>query len=133
MEECWRGAVESPVKEQLAGRGLEQVFAPDHLGDVHGGVIYYDRELIGRQVIVPPDDEISKIYSGAIPLWAAVSILEPDHLAGRNAESPVDPVSRFSGEAGGSSRTTSPGIEWFVLAEMGGSQSALHVLTGAHT
>ena len=52
------------IEKDLASSGLEQVFATDDFRDGHGGIIHDDSELIGGQIIVTPNDEISEIASG---------------------------------------------------------------------
>jgi hypothetical protein len=49
------------IKKQLPGGGKEQIGSPDHLGNLHGGIVDGTGELVGREVIVAPEDEIAKI------------------------------------------------------------------------
>ena len=77
------------VKEQLAGRGSEEVRAADDFGDPHCGIIHNDGELIGRDAVVAPDYEISEIFPSHKSLRAEMAIEERDGLAVRDAKAPV--------------------------------------------
>ena len=89
MIEFRRWETQRAVKEQLAGRRSEEIRTADDFGDLHGGVIHHNGELIGRDVVVPPDNEISEIIPGNKPLRAEMAIRESDDLAVRDAKAPV--------------------------------------------
>src|ERR1043165_8991142 len=61
MEELWRRQIQSLVKQQLPGGGFEQIFATNNFGDAHGGIVHNNGKLIGRQTIMTPNDEITKV------------------------------------------------------------------------
>ena len=64
MAEFRRGQLERAIEEQLPERRAKQVGAAHHLGDPLGGVIDHDGELVGRHVVLSPDDEIAKVEAG---------------------------------------------------------------------
>ena len=86
-----RWKTERPVKEQLSGGRDQKVLAPDDLGDVHGRVIHHHRQLISRNVIVAPENEIPKVPAGDQMLRAHCHIGEFDGFAVRNPEAPAGP------------------------------------------
>jgi len=65
-------------QQDLAGGGSQQVSATDHFGDTHGGVIRHDRELVGRDIVAPPDHEIPEILAGHEALRALAKVGEGD-------------------------------------------------------
>src|ERR1017187_8195999 len=89
MKETRRLQTERAVQENLAGGGLEQILAADDFGDLHRRVVHYDRQLVSRNIIVPPDDEIAKIFSGDELLRAAVAIDEGNCFPVRHPETPA--------------------------------------------
>lgn len=56
--------VQGSIEQELASGRFEQVFAADNFGNVHGGIVDDDGELIGGEVIVTPNDKVSEIGSG---------------------------------------------------------------------
>jgi len=89
IEQRWLGP-ERVIEKQLPGSGLEQVLTPDDLGDPHRGVIDHHGEVVGWNVVVPPHDEITKIFPGHELLRAIMPVREGNGLTIRNAEPPVD-------------------------------------------
>ena len=59
----WRQS-QRAIKQQLSCGAYEQIRAPHHLGNAHGRVIRHASELIGRDIIRPPDHKIAKIPPG---------------------------------------------------------------------
>jgi hypothetical protein len=89
MTKIWRRPPERTIEKQLPKRRAEQVRAAHHFGDLHDCVIDHDGELVSRNVVFPPDDEITKRNSpnGALRPGAMVDKLQ--RFAFRNAETPV--------------------------------------------
>ncbi len=61
MAKLRRWKSQRAIEEKLPKGGMKQVRATHQLGDLHGGVIDHDRELIGRDVVFSPDDEVAKV------------------------------------------------------------------------
>jgi hypothetical protein len=78
------------IEESLTGGGNKQVGSADDLRDSHGRVIRDHGELIGWNIVVSPDDEVSEILSSVELLWAEAAIVEADDLAVRNLEAPTE-------------------------------------------
>jgi len=74
----------------LAGGGLEQVGSADDFGDLHGGVVDGDSELVGRNSVFAPDEEVAEVFAGGEGLVAEVFVFKCDCLVVRDLESPVD-------------------------------------------
>src|SRR5436190_1459677 len=89
MIKCWWGQAQSSVEEELSGSGFEEVFAADHFGNFHGGVIDYHSELVRRNIIVSPDDEVTEVAAGDETLGTEVEIREADFFAVRDQKTPV--------------------------------------------
>src|SRR5437867_3525366 len=58
-----RGSFQSqrPIEQELAGGGLEQVFASHDLRDLHRGVVHNNRKLIRGKLIMAPHHKVSEI------------------------------------------------------------------------
>ena len=81
MEEGWGRQLQRAVEEELAGGGEQQIGSAHNLRDAHGRVVRHDRELIGRNIVVAPDDEVAEVASSDECLWAEVAVDEGDGLA----------------------------------------------------
>jgi hypothetical protein len=46
--------------------------------------------MIGRRVVVAPNDEIAEIFPRNEPLWPEMSVCKHQSLAIRNEEPPID-------------------------------------------
>src|ERR1051326_1036393 len=89
MIEIWRSQTERPIEQELPGGGLQQIFASNDFSDCHGCVIQDDGELIGGQVIVTPDDEVTQIPAGHEFWRAIVAVDKRNDLAIRNLKAPI--------------------------------------------
>lgn len=88
MIESWRSQGKRPVEQELASGGEQEVGTANHFGDLHGGIVRDDGELISGNVIVTPDDKIAEIFSGDELLRTEMAIGESHGQAVRNAEAP---------------------------------------------
>ncbi len=70
------GEPECAQQEQLPGCRLQQIFSAHYLGDAHGGIIDYDCQLIGWNIITPPDEKIAEIFSGEVALFSQIQVRE---------------------------------------------------------
>ena len=84
------GKEKGALQEDLAGGGFEEVAAADYFGDVGVGVVDHTGELVGRQAVFAPDEEVSEVGPGFEGLWAEVFIFEADNRFVGNAEAVVD-------------------------------------------
>lgn len=91
MKELRHGFVQSAIEQELPGGGLQEVLAPDNLSDLHRAVIGNHRQLIGRDVVMAPNHEISKISSRDEFLGTVAPIVEANSFSIRDAKTPVDP------------------------------------------
>ena len=57
------GEFECAKEKKLAGGGFEQIGSANDFGDLHGGIVDHDGELVGGDVVATPNDEISEIAS----------------------------------------------------------------------
>ena len=53
--------MERAIKQQLTRGRQQQIFAAHHFSDLHGGIVHHHGELVGGNVIVTPNDKISKV------------------------------------------------------------------------
>src|SRR2546423_709367 len=90
MIESGRNQTQSPVEQELAGGGFQQVLAAHDFSDTHGGVINGHSKMVRGHVIVPPDDKITEIFSSHELLTTAPAIHERDDFAIQHAEAPIN-------------------------------------------
>jgi hypothetical protein len=88
MAEFRRGQFQGAIEQQLAEGRAEQIGAAHHLGDPLGGVIDHDGELVGRNVVLSPDDEIAKVEAGDGPLRPGALIEKLQRFFLGNAKTP---------------------------------------------
>jgi hypothetical protein len=89
MKKCRWFQIQRPVKQDLPRRAHQQVFTAYHLGDLHGRVVEYTGELIRRNVVMPPDDKITKMPAGDELLWPKIPVGERNNFTVRNAKTPI--------------------------------------------
>lgn len=56
-----RGQAEQPLQIDLPGRGIEQIDAPNHFGDVLFVIIEHGCQMVGIHSVAPENDEVSDI------------------------------------------------------------------------
>ena len=78
----------------MASGGHEEVCPADDFGDLHGAVVGHAGELVGREIVMAPDDEVAKVAASDEGLSAEGEILEMDCLTIGYAEAPVDACTR---------------------------------------
>lgn len=83
------GEAQRAIQQNLASGGFQQVGPADDFAYLHRGIIDYYRQLIRRNIIFSPDDEIAEIYTGHHSLWAQMQIGETDSFAIRDAKTPI--------------------------------------------
>lgn len=121
-----RREIEGFVKQKLARGGPKQIFTPHHFCDSHFGIIDRDGELVGRQLIVPPNDEIAEIASRFERMRTGSTIDKADLPTVRNPKTPIHlPTGQFLGRE--ISVATSPWIYWLVIGGMRRVQSLHHI------
>ena len=76
MIKFWRRRLERTIKKELPEGRMEEVRPAHHFSDLHFRVIDYDRELISRNIVFAPDDEIAKVNAGDSALWSERPIEE---------------------------------------------------------
>ena len=76
MVEGGRGQGKRTEEQELAGGGEQEVRAANDFGDLHGGIVHDDGELIRGNVVMTPDDEIAEVFAGDELLGAEISVGE---------------------------------------------------------
>jgi len=85
---CGRLPAERLVEQDLPRGAREQVFAANHLGDLHRMVVGHDGQFVGGEIVAPPDDEVAEVDAGRPTHGAAESVVKLDRAAVGHAESP---------------------------------------------
>jgi hypothetical protein len=81
---------ERAINKQLAGGRLEQIFATDHFGDLHGRVVHDHGQVVSGQIIMAPDYKVSEIGSGNKLLWSVMGIDKGNTLCVGDPKTPID-------------------------------------------
>jgi len=74
MIEVGRMEAQRTIKEKLPGGGFQQIRAANDFGDFHCVIVGNDSELVCRNIIAAPDDEIAEIVAGNIALRSKVLV-----------------------------------------------------------
>ena len=88
MVEGGRRQGKGAVEQELARGGDKQIRPANHFGDLHGGVIDHDRQLIGGDAVGPPHDEVAKVAARDELLRTESSVEEGDGFAVGYEETP---------------------------------------------
>jgi hypothetical protein len=130
MKEGGRFPPERLIEQQLPrGRG-QKIRASHDFRDPHRGVVHRDRQLIGREIVLPPDDKIAEIGSGKKGLRTMMGVDEGDSSAVGNAEAPAAAGGGCDGRGG--FVPAGAGIDGFLLDGMGSRERSEHVLSRAN-
>ncbi len=78
-----------PKQQNLPRRGLQQIRPAHNFRNFHRRIIHHNRQLIGRNIIPPPNNKISKIAPCDQPLRPQMQIRKTNLLAIRHAKPPV--------------------------------------------
>ena len=131
MTELRRGYFESAIQEQLPEGRAQKVGAAHHFGDAHGGVIHHDCELIGRDVVFAPYDEIAEVDARDRALRPGRSIKKLQGFALGNAKAP----GHARGILGSNNRQVSgpagARVERLLILGMGRAGCVQHIATRA--
>ena len=117
-----------PIKQKLSRRGDEQIRAPHHLRDLHRMIVNHTGQLVGGQIIVPPQNEIAEIAPATVFLWTETTINAINALPVRNTKPPAKLSS--SRKFLDTFRSAGAGIHWFIISRMRRLQCAQHILPG---
>ena len=90
MKKFRRCQTKRAIKQNLPRRAHEQIRTAHGFGNLHRRIIHDARELIRRNVVMPPNDKIAKIFSGGEFLFATISVRERNRFAVRNAKAPTE-------------------------------------------
>ncbi len=93
----WRRETEGAVEQELAGGGPDEIGTANNFRDAHGGVIDDDGELVGGDIVSPPDEEVTEIATSDKALRAEVLVEELDGFSVGHSESPVHADGRCGG------------------------------------
>ena len=110
MEERRRRHAQGPVEQQLPGGGPQEIGAAHDLGDPHRGVIDHTGQLIGRDVILPPDHKVAKINARREPLPTAITVHKLDRLASGTRKRQFTPGALRGGPSPGGCDSATTGI-----------------------
>jgi hypothetical protein len=70
-----------------AARGKKQIGAADDFGNTHGGIVDHDCELVTWKIVMTPNDEVAKVFTGDKCLRATRCVRKGNWLAIRKRES----------------------------------------------
>ena len=82
-------AAESAEQEDLPRSRFQKVSPADDFRDLHRGVIDNDRQLVGRNIVTPPHDEVAEVAPGYKVLRPKMKIGERNFCTVWNPKSPV--------------------------------------------
>ena len=94
--EGWGRELEGFIKKELARGGEKEIRAANHFGDLHGGIVESAGELVGGEIIMTPDEEITEVVSRDAFLGAEMAIVEFDGFSLGHAEAPTDTSARIN-------------------------------------
>src|SRR6266496_3498313 len=80
---------QSTVEEKLSSSGLQQIRSAHHFRDVYRMIVRNNGELVGRNVVSPPDYEITKVFSSRVRLWPEMLVHERNLFSVGNPEPPI--------------------------------------------
>jgi hypothetical protein len=90
--------VKSFIKKKLSRGRAKQIFAPHNLGDLHLRIINDNGKLVGRQIVVSPDDKIPEVAASFKRMRTGATVVERDLASIGHAKTPVDlPPLQFVG------------------------------------
>ena len=90
VTEFRRGQLERPIEKQLTEGGREEIRPAHNFSDLHRRIVDHDGELISRDIIFSPDDEIAKLAPGSAPLRTGALVDKIERLALRHPKPPGD-------------------------------------------
>lgn len=85
----WDRQAQRSIQQNLASSGFQQIGATNDFGNLHRGIVNYDRQLVRRDIIFSPDDEVAEIFAGHHSLRAQMQIFKIDFFAIGYAKTPV--------------------------------------------
>jgi len=154
VEPVWIRIPKGALKKNLPGCGFEKVRSANNLAYSHCEVVGDAGELVTRNAIASPDEEVAKVEAGDEALRTEVEIFKFNSLAVRDAEAPVE-LCRNLGKRGREIKWAIPAALWaagarvnglvigFIAADawtivedgafMGSAKSGKEVLAGAAT
>ncbi len=126
-----RYPAERAIEQELTGRREQQIGTADDFSDAHDMIVGDDREFVGREAVLTPDQEIAEVTSGDERLRSLKRVDEGDGRAIWHAEAPVRRA-RFAGLASGAERRAEGRRKdrLGVVLGMRGGQAAFDVLAG---
>lgn len=125
----WRSQSKRAVDQKLAGSARQQVCSAHDFRYLRRCVVNNHRELISRNVIMPPDDEVTKILSSYKLLLTLVTVHKGNYFPIRNPKTPVDAPAQLSARA--FFQTTRARINRFIFTSVRCAQCPQNVLPGA--
>ena len=130
VEVGWRGKIEGAVEEDLAGSGFEEVATAQYFGDGGVGVVDNAGELVARETVLAPDEEVAEIFACSEGLGAKVAICEGYRCTVGNSKTVVR--GGFQGVRGRVGGAAMAAVDKLVVGVfMGGMHHAGEVLTAA--
>src|SRR5215471_20608064 len=86
---------ERSVKKNLPCSGRQEVRTPHDFGNPHSRIVDDHGQLVSRNIIAPPNDEVSKITPSDQALWAEMHIGEANPLAVGHSKPPIHSLGRL--------------------------------------
>ncbi len=90
MKKFRQRQTQGAIKQNLPRGADQQIRAANNFGNFHCRIVHDARELIRGNVVVPPDNEIAKIFSGDKFLFAEIFVVKRNCFAVGNAETPIE-------------------------------------------
>ncbi len=90
MIERGQREAEGAIEKKLPGGREQEVSAANDFGDLHGGIVCNHGELIGGNIVRPPDNEIAKVFAGGELLRTKMAVGERNDFTIGHAEPPTE-------------------------------------------
>ncbi len=130
MVKCRRWRAKRPEKQELAKGARDEVRTPHDLGDLHRRVVCSAGELVTRQIILSPNEEVTEVHARDRPLGPEATIAKLHGLSVRDTESPVHAGTMVLGNSR-QSRAAGAGVERLFDALMRRTEGAQNILPRA--
>jgi hypothetical protein len=130
VEPLGRHCTQSPIQEDLASGGSEEVGASDDLRDSGQDVVYYNSEFISRNVVAVPNQKIAKVSTREFFDSGKISIPIRNHLPVGYAKPPICPARGGEGFCFLRIASTMTWVIWFFAMRGEGGYFLPRMMTG---
>lgn len=102
-------------QQKLSRRRLQQIGATHDLRDLHRRIVNHNRQLVRRDIIAAPDDEVTEVTPRDQPLWSEAQVIEANLLTVPDAKAPVNPGGRVRCRRWHRLRAAGGGVQRFIV------------------